>query len=82
MEEKQLFLLVDDESQGIAVEWTRLSSETFDEIPPNRIYNKKAILLSSGDLATRTVVYLKKVDKFNKSIKKVLDEESIKIGVS
>lgn len=80
--DKNKYKLVDcNDPLGIPVEWTKIESNTFDAIPSDRLYNRLAVSSSTGDIVTRTVIYLKKVDKLPKTIKKVFEEDKIIIGI-
>lgn len=79
---KEKYLVVDNKDPlGIAVEWTKLDSATFDSIPPNRLYNEYSISSSTGDLIQKTFIYLKKIENFNYN-DEVFEEEEILIGIS
>lgn len=80
-DDKVKYLVVmEDTSNSIPVEWTKLSVEVFDNLSTSHIYNRD-FLNDTGDIIQKTVIYLKPVKKFNKNVIEFEEEDCI-IGIS
>ena len=80
---KPKFLLVEeyyDPYFCVAVDWSDLREEVFNEVPSDLLYNISAVEEESGKLIERTIVYLYPVEKFDKK-DKVLDNGDIEIVI-
>lgn len=68
-----------DSPKAVAVDWNQFPPDIFSRIPGEYIYNVLAVN-KAGKVSEKTVIYIKPVKKFRKSVT-IYDLDEIQIGV-